>query len=344
MFCNIQINEKQGTTSLSFEKDSVWGDHKKSPNGLFFILSDYISNGSKECVFVYTKKELLYKVPLSSDDGVVEFQVFDDGRCVIVSGEYIFYMAADGSPITRKKFDYIDKWGYHDDVLWVYGPGTNGDFQFFHLNLLSGDSSFMKEKFTASSEGITKNLFWCLGDDYNGKGRLFIWSFDKCEKKNITVPFLVKKDEENEDISFGFAEAVFTGEKFYFLYENETDAICYDLSGEQTEPIQEEIIRLNEERKFKERQYRIDRALKSANYWSSRLKKTIAENKGHAEIERASAEFEKHKTILKEFGVDYSEEPSLEKTSPVEKTSSSSKPVEKDPEKKKKSLFSFFKK
>jgi len=63
-----------------------------------------------------------------------------------------------------------------------------------------------------------------------------------------------------------------------------------------------------------------------------------------AEIERASSELEKHKAILKDFGIDYSETTSNENTSHEKKAKLNMEPVEEESKKRKSHFFSFFRK
>lgn len=261
---SIMIDAKRNMATIEFGKSDICGEYKKSPNGQIYMLCDILdtSNDSKEAAFVFTANEVLYKKIIPEDASVDYFEVFDDGRSLIVTDEIVLMLTADGKQVKRKKFSSIQQHGFYGSTLWI------------------------------------------IGDNDEGDTILALFDVNTAEMKQQIIPEIEYLDEENEEYSSFVEESLFIGDKFLFIYDNEVDAVAYNLSGEKIEVDQSEVEQANLARHERQRVESIKRAENSYKYWSERLEKNKGKRTKAAEVERAAAEVEKYKEKLISLGVE----------------------------------------
>lgn len=268
---NYDIMLKNGQATIDFGQSDIGGKYKQSPNGEYYMICDTLNtpSTSMEYLFVFTPKDVLYKKAIPGDAQAEWFTVFDDGGSMVVTEEYILVLGNDGKQITKKNL-----------------PG----FSFCDI--------------------IGRTLY-VIGENDDGIKFLLLFDIDSKTSIQQIIPDIEydddSEDEKRETQYSSDTEMLFTGKKFIFVYENETDAIAFDLHGNKDTPSDIEIKTANMNRRERVRKYSIERAKTSYEYWSNRLAQDKKGRKDAAEIERATKEVQKYKERLMELGVDVSE-------------------------------------
>lgn len=151
----------------------------------------------------------------------------------------------------------------------------------------------------------TDDILACFGSNDNDESELFIFYKASHDIAKKIIPDIVFNDDEQEDQAADSAEPLFTGRKFVFVYENEKDAVAFDMGGNSVEPSPDEIEQANIARRVRNLKQSIDRAKSQKAYWSKRLISAKTEE----EVKHATAEVAHYSEKLKELGVEEQPEP-----------------------------------
>ena len=272
MIYNIELKKEDAI--IEFGKSDIWGKYKQSPNGEYYIICDtlYTPSTSAEYIFVFTSKDVLYKKAIPGDINPEWFKVFDDGGSIIVTEEVILSIGPDGKQTVKKKIPGFEACDLVGNTLYVVGENNDG-CKFLLL-------------FDIDSKTTIQQVIPNIEYEENTED-------EECEEKETQYS--------------SNTEMLFTGAKFVFVYENETDAIAFDLNGNKVAPTATEVETANVNRREKIRKYNIDRAKTSYEYWSKRLEQSINEKKTVEEIERAELETKKYGDRLLNLGIQISE-------------------------------------
>lgn len=273
---NYDIRIKNGSVTIDFGQSDIGGKYKQSPNGEYYIICDtlYTPSTSAEYIFVFTTKNVLYKKAIPGDINPEWFEVFDDGGCIIVTEEIILSIGPDGKQAAKKKIPGFETCDLAGNTLYVVGENNDG-CKFLLLFDINNKTTIQQ---------VIPNI------EYEGNPE-------------------DEEDEEKETQYSSDAEMLFTGIKFVFVYENETDAVAFDLLGNKVTPTAAEIETANINRREKIRRYKIENAKNSYEYWLKRLDQTKKDRKDNAAIEEATAKILKYKELLMEFGEEINAQP-----------------------------------
>lgn len=141
------------------------------------------------------------------------------------------------------------------------------------------------------------NTLYVVGE--NDSGITFLLLLDVVSK---SVSKKVVPNIDSEKQSSSYAELLFTGEKFVFVYENEVDAIAFDLHGNKVLPSIDEVETANANRRERIKNSKIERAKSQYEYWTKRLERE-KQNNNPKEIERSELEIKKYKERLLGYGI-----------------------------------------
>lgn len=264
---NYDIMLKNGQATIDFGQSDIGGEYKQSPSREYYMICDTLNTPS-------TSMEYLF----------------------VFTPKDVLYKKAIPGDTQAEWFTVFDDGGsivITEECILILG---------------NDGKQITKKKLPGfgSCDLIGRTLY-VIGETDEGKKFLLLFDIDSKTSVLQIIPDLEYGDEERETQCSSDTETLFTGEKFVFVYENETDAIAFDLHGNKDTPTDIEIKTANMNRRERVRNYNIERARTSHEYWSKRLAQDKKARKDAAEIERATKEVQKYKERLMELGVDVSE-------------------------------------
>lgn len=124
----IEFKDKKAFIEIG--KSDISGEFKQSKNGQYYMICDTLfsaSGNDREYAIVFTKKDIVYKKPLSDDSDVSDFYVFDDGSSLLmVDDEALIRLDAAGKQITKRKIRADDSHGLLSGRFYTIGSDDEG--------------------------------------------------------------------------------------------------------------------------------------------------------------------------------------------------------------------------
>jgi len=265
-------------------------------------------------------------IDFGSSDISGEYKTSPNGKCFVLS-DTLFSKNSDSeyailftrSEILCKKKLSAD---FDTEAIAVFDDGSFILLTETHISVIGPDGKQITKKSIPEQDYTwkTKDFFACVGTNSKDSTELFIFPYETKKEIKVTIPDI--EHGETELLACN-AQVGFTGDKFVFIYEDNTYATAFTTAGQCVDPRQEEIDRILEAIRIKKLNNRIERAKGQYAYWSNRLVSPPEHKKSPEDIEKARSETARWVAELNSLGI----------------ATTMPQPEEKKPEEKKPGLF-----